>query len=628
MATPRLFKLKSQVAAAPLGANAQNFPFARVWVDSGVFHLDSFFDYAIPESLSETAQLGVRVQVPFASREVEGIIVERISTPQVSTRIKQISKVLSPHPVATSASLALVLAVSKHWAGHPYDVLRSAIPPRVAAVDKAFSQEDNPLDIKKKPTADTSFFGFRPFRDSINELVALAEESAKTGSVLIIAPDERDVNAICAKLVNTKHRTLRLDSAVPRAIRYANFLETVKGLNKIIVGSRNSIFTPLPDGSTVIVYKEASAQHYELRSPGWNVRDVALLRADLENVRLIFCGYVPSVDLASKIDSGTIQYHHANERVNVKVFSPVDSSLLPPRIFREIRAALKVGPVLFILPRKGYANAILCTNCKNKALCACGGALSLSSRNADPNCRTCGSVSMNWKCAFCQRDKKFVLSRGIELASEEISRAFPNLPVFLSYGDVIKDSVQDKPSLVLSTPGAAPIAENGYAAVAILDAFSYFAHDDLRANERAAEMFFETSALIRPKGAVLLALDDTHPIISCLERWNPVVIVKRELTSRSEINFPPFQASAVLTVPTAQATSVAAGIQKAISDGRIPDSTRVLGPTRINQENSKISLLVDNNSRSAFVDFLHELLRKRSIANKSGLSARIDPYSL
>ena len=235
---------------------------------------------------------------------------------------------------------------------------------------------------------------------------------------------------------------------------------------------------------------------------------------------------------------------------------------------------------------------------------------------------------MNWKCEFCQRDKKFVLSRGIELASEEISRAFPNLPVFLSYGDVIKDSVQDKPSLVLSTPGAAPIAENGYAAVAILDAFSYFAHDDLRANERAAEMFFETSALIRPKGAVLLALDDAHPIISCLQRWNPVVIVKRELTSRSEINFPPFQASAVLTVPTAQATSVAAGIQKAISDGRIPDSTRVLGPTRINQENSKISLLVDNNSRSAFVDFLHELLRKRSIANKSGLSARIDPYSL
>ena len=104
MATPRLFRLKSQVAPAPSGPVATDLPYARVWVDTGVFHLDTPYDYEVPEKYSHLIATGVRVQVPFGNREVEALIIERVVAPKVTSGLKSITKVLSPHPVATTKS--------------------------------------------------------------------------------------------------------------------------------------------------------------------------------------------------------------------------------------------------------------------------------------------------------------------------------------------------------------------------------------------------------------------------------------------------------------------------------------------------------------------------------------------
>ena len=389
-----------------------------------------------------------------------------------------------------------------------------------------------------------------------------------------------------------------------------------------------AVFAPLPPGSTIIVFKESSPNLYEVRSPAWNARDVAIMRKSIDSARVILCGFVPSLDVAALIDTKRISYFNSNAKVSVKAFTPVDSSLLPGRIFSDIRSNISQGPVLFLLPRKGYANGILCAHCKNVALCACGGRLHLTSKNADPACRICGSLTKEWKCSFCARDKKFVVSRGIERAQEEIARAFPNTAIVLSFGDVIKDHVESKPCIVLATPGAIPQVNGGYSAVVVLEGLSYFSHDDLRANERANELFFEVAGSVKKGGVVLLAIDDSHPIVSSLIRWNPSAILKRELAQRAEISFPPSVNSAVMILPTAQASPLVSGINKAISDARLASDTRVVGPTKIDSQSSKIVVLSSSDSRTALTAFLHELMRRRSIAKKSDSSLRIDPYSL
>ena len=108
MAAPRLFRLRSEVAVAPSGPVAERLPIARVRVDTGVFHLDQLYDYAVPEKLSALVLPGVRVQLPFGNRETEGIVVTRVASPEKAGTLKPITKVLSEHCVATPASLTLI----------------------------------------------------------------------------------------------------------------------------------------------------------------------------------------------------------------------------------------------------------------------------------------------------------------------------------------------------------------------------------------------------------------------------------------------------------------------------------------------------------------------------------------
>ena len=627
MATPRLFRLKSQVAPAPDGPVATDLPYARIYVDTGVFHLDTPYDYEVPEKFSDVVRTGVRVQVPFGNREVEGLVIERVGAPSVTSGLKSITKVLSHHLVATPNSLELMAQAAQRWATNPWDVIRSAIPPRVAAVDKTFA----PAALKSARSSNQSDICFRAFEPHISahaQVASIAIDSIRKGSVLIVAPDERDIIAICAQLEAAPAPVVRIDSGLSRNERYANFLQSMLEQNQIIIGSRSAVFAPLPPGSTIIIFKESSPDLYEVRSPAWNARDVAILRKSIDSARVILCGFVPSLDVAALIDTKRISYFNSNAKVLVKAFTPVDSSLLPGRIFSDIRSNIAQGPVLFVLPRKGYANGILCAHCKNVALCACGGRLHLTSKNADPACRICGTSTKDWKCSFCERDKKFVVSRGIERAQEEIARAFPNTAIVLSFGDVIKDHVENKPCIGVATPGAIPQANGGYSAVVVLEGLSYFSHDDLRANERANELFFEVAGSVKKGGVVLLAIDDAHPIVSSLIRWNPSAILKRELAQRSEISFPPSVNSAVMILPTAQASPLVSGINKAISDARLANDTRVLGPTKIDSQSSKIVVLSSSDSRTALTAFLHELMRRRSIAKKSDSSLRIDPYSL
>ena len=626
MAAPKLFRLKAEVAPATSGPRASVLPFARVRVDTGVFHLDQLFDYQIPEKLSSSIQIGVRVQLPFGGRETEGIVVERVASPERAGELKSITKVLSALPIATSESLSLIDSVASHYACNSWDVVRSAIPPRVASVDKNFIVEVH--DVVQRSKFSAEFKTLEPFVQAQEQVASLVSENCRLGSVLIVAPDEKDVDLIIEALTSKNLGTLKITAAMPREERYRNFLLAMHGPNSIVVGTRSAVFVPVKNLSTLIVHKESAPDHYEVRSPGWNSRTIALMRARSESLKLVFTGFSPSIDLSQLIDDRAVKYVNSKHIVNVKAFTPTDGALLPGRIFAEIKKALSVGPVLFIAPRKGYGNALLCAHCRNVATCGCGGRLSVIAKNIAPNCVHCGKTFPEWKCSFCNRDKQYLAGRGIERAAEEISRAFPKYPVIVSAGDVIKDRVESKPSLVLATAGAQPQVDGGYSAVVILDGLRFFAHTDLRTQERARELFFETSSLISLKGAVLLVIDDSHPITSAIARWNVAPLIKRELSERTELHLPPTVFSVALAMDQAIGIQIANGLKRSISDGRMPQSSKIYGPTEIVKGQVKIIIHADKKDAEGVIQIVHELQRRRSIAKKDLFTLRVEPYSL
>jgi primosomal protein N' (replication factor Y) len=601
-------------------------PYARVRVDTGVFHLDQLYDYQIPEKLSEFIQVGVRVQLPFGGRETEGIVVERVGVPERAGELKSITRVLSPVPIASAQSLLLIDTVAAHFAANPWDVIRSAVPPRVASVDKNFAHYG--LYNQNKGKYSVEFQTLAPYIQAHDQVVKLVLNNNGSGSVLVIAPDEKDVDLIIRALNTDGVTALKMTAAMPREERYRNYLLAMHNEKCVVVGTRSAIFAPVNNLSAIIVHKESSHDHYEIRSPGWNTRSVALMRSKSEAVKLVLTGFSPSIEVSQLIDEREVKYLNSKETVSIKAFTPSEGAFLPGRIFAEVKKALSAGPVLFIAPRKGYGNALLCANCRNVAMCECGGRLSVAAKLNAPSCVHCGKVFQGWKCSFCNRDKQYLAGRGIERAAEEISRAFPKFPVIISAGDVIKDRIEHKPALVLATSGAQPEVEGGYAAVVILDGMRFFSHTDLRTQERARELFLETSSLISKDGTVLLVIDDSHPIVSAIARWNVAPLLKRELSERTELHLPPSVFSVVLVMDQSIGMQIVNGLKKALVDGRIPQSSNIYGPTEISKGQVKIVVHADKSDAKALTDVVHELQRRRSIAKKELFTLRVEPYSL
>ena len=126
--------------AAELEASGVPNPVARVRVDSTLPQVDRTFDYRVPAELSEDAVPGARVRVLFNGHELTGYIEERAATTDwTRTSLLPIKSVLSRVPAVAPEIFALAEALADRYASTVANVLRLAVPPRIAALDKKYA---------------------------------------------------------------------------------------------------------------------------------------------------------------------------------------------------------------------------------------------------------------------------------------------------------------------------------------------------------------------------------------------------------------------------------------------------------------------------------------------------------
>ena len=624
MSTARPLRLKRQEVARLDSQSASANPYVKVWVDNSVSHLDGVYDYLVPERLSEDVKVGIRIGVPFAGRDVEALVISRSNKSDV-TNLKFISSIISTQVVATLTLIELIGDVSKRWICHPYDLIRSAVPSRVASIDKALSSQIDSESAISKGSSDMTYLLLPPHEDSLRKLSEFALQESSKGSVLIILPEERELSEMAEIL---EGKAIVISSSLSRTQRYANYLQAINKPNAIVIGTRNAIFSTPRDLRTLIVYRENSQSHFEPRHPGWNVRDIALMRGEKERLNLYFVGYSPSLAIANLLESGTIKLVGKKTRLKVQPYPQQSSELLPERIFTPIRTALKTGPVLFLVPKKGYASALMCQKCKNLASCSCGGKLSRRSQSSPPECVHCAKTFPTWTCQWCSQDKLILLGRGAIRHGEEIGRAFPGYSIVNSDADHSIPEITDPKSLVIATSGMAPHFLGGYSAVVLLEGGSFFSYADLRGQERSRESFFEAASKVRAGGEILVSIDPSHPIVAALSTWNPAHMYKRELSELESINLPPFCRAVTIDVAIKEASSIAEGFKKALLDLRIPPSTKVFGPSIRSAEVARILLTASLDDFAQLTVFLSEYVKHRAVTKKDPIQLRIDPYSL
>ena len=605
----------------------------NVWVDSGLSHLDGVYSYRCPNELIEKVSIGSRLKVPFNARSCEALVVEIIETNETIDHYKVIESVLGNVPVANTAMIEFYRAMSKYWASDPYSLIKFGIPSRVASVERITGAE--PLKYSKnvnvsKKTSQNYFMMHTPHKSAYLEIVELALERMKHGSTLLLLPDTKDIDRVLQILLGKKNdfEVIRLDSSLPRAQRYENYLKSSLNKGVLVIGNRSALFAPMVDLNSVIVGFEKSEQYFEKKHPYWNTRDSAFLRAQIENLNLYFTGYVPSSDMAQQIEKRNVKFITERANVTTTAFPQTQGELLPDRIIPAIRKAFNQGAVLFLVPRKGYANALLCAKCRNIALCKCGGRLLVAGQNADPMCSVCNTAVKNWQCSWCAGTTRYISARGIDRFHEEIGRAFPNIPIQLSSAPNILEEVAEKTKIVIATTGSIPGIFKEYSAVVLLEGQRFLAASSSRFEELVYESFFEAAAHVSKKGNVFVVLDAFHPLVAAITKWNPGTLVRKILRENEEAFLPPFSSIAVLTVQKHEAILLKNGLAKSIKDGRLPMNSQIFLSEDAESDDAKILLSVPVENRDILAAFLLELSRKRAVSKKSFVNIALDPFTL
>jgi primosomal protein N' (replication factor Y) len=640
---------------------AERDPVARVLVDTPLAHLDRTFDYAVPASMAETAVPGARVKVRFAGKSLDGFVLERAEASDHPGALAPVQRVVSPEPVLHASVAALAGALAERYAGTRSDVLRLAVPPRHAATEREPSPAEEAVSVPA-PEARAAWSAYPAADAFLGHLAAggspravwsalagedwprlLAAAAALTlsggrGSVLVV-PDHRDVarlDAALRDLLGEGHHVVLTAGAGP-ARRYREFLAVSRGKRRIVVGTRAAAFAPVAELGLVAIWDDGDDLHAEPRAPYPHAREVLLTRAGIEGSGALVGGFARTVEAEQLLTHGWAHEIAAprgvlREAVSVSVAGASDLQLerdpltratrMPKEVHATVAAGLARGPVLVQTPRRGYAPALACERCRTPARCAaCTGPLAVAGRAVPPACRWCGTVEESWSCPECGHRGLRAPVVGERRTAEELGRAFPSTPVVASGGDHVVASVPERPSVVVATPGAEPVAAGGYAAVVLLDTWLALARPDLRTEEEALRRWLGAAGLVARGGQVLAVGDPGHPALQALVRWDPAGFARREAETRAEAHLPP--ASRLATV-----TGEPAAVDDALTLLARPPGTEVLGPVDVGDDESRVVVRVPRVHGPALSHALGDVQRLRSARKLQAVRIQVDPMTL
>ena len=606
---------------------------ARVAVETPLPHLDRLFDFAIPEELDAPAQPGCRVRVRFHGRRVGGWLIAR-GPGEFEGALQPLQRVSGP-PVLTDEIAGLSRLVADRYAGTLTDVLRFAVPSRVAAVEK---QEPPPRP--EPPPApdmtDWAAYGMpgegaaswicHPHDDPFAMLAAAAVDVAARGrGAVLVVPDARDVRALhaaCLKLAAPDAVAVVSAEASTR-LRYKTHLEVLAGARPIVIGTRSAVFAPVPDLGLIAVWDDGDDVLVEPQTPGWHAREVAALRAWQSGCRLIVGGYTRTAATAQWVADGTAhaaqldreQSRARRYRVEALVEPAADQRRIPGRAFALVRSAAATGLALVQVPRSGGATGLLCAECGHVARCArCGGGVR-TDRSGQPRCRLCHEPF--GACGNCGGKEFIGVGAGSRRSAEELAKAFPHLPVVRSDAEAgVIDEVDAEHGIVVATPGSEPDVPGGYAGLVILDTDVLLARPALRAREEAMRRWLAAIARTAPDATSLVVAAQDLPVVQALVRNDVAAFAETELVERAAAHMPPAYRCVRLRGEPSAVQAWLEGYQG-----------EVLGPLETTTGSTAI-LLAPRHRASTMLRHVQQVQAHRSKAGEPVVEVRVDPVDL
>jgi primosomal protein N' (replication factor Y) len=438
-----------------------------------------------------------------------------------------------------------------------------------------------------------------------------------------------------------------------------------------VVGARSAVFAPTRKLGLIVIDEEHENSFKQEATPRYHARDVAVMRARLENVPIILGSATPALESWHNAERGQYQLLSLPNRVLDRPLPQVvlvdlrheppgkgRYHAIGPTLERAMRDALSAGgQVMLLLNRRGFSTHVHCPGCGYVLSCAnCDLALTFHRLRKALLCHYCGYEQEPLeRCPKCKQSAVRYQGLGTEKLQAEIEEKFPEKVVHRMDSDTMSrpgsharvlDAFRN--GLIHILVGTQMIAKGldfpNVTLVGVVNADVGLHLPDFRSSERTFQLLAQVAGRAgrgERGGRVLIqTFTPEHPCVSLAATHDYVAFVERELSVRKVHNYPPYHRMARLIVRS-EKQDLAAGFAEQLAGafrhamGRAGGSgagVRLLGPAEapVFRLNNYYRFHFQVQSASAAV--LHQVLREvMSVARApAGVEFQldVDPFNM
>ncbi len=240
--------------------------------------------------------------------------------------------------------------------------------------------------------------------------------------------------------------------------KYKQWRSINKGDKKVVIGARSAIFAPVKNLGLIIVDEEHETSYKQDNNPRYNARDLALVRAKMNDAVVVLGTATPSLEswynvnlkrydvlfLKSRPFKATLPEIEIVDMREVKNITGNFSDLLINEIEERLQ---KKEQVILFQNRRGYSSFVQCVNCGKLFKCPnCEISLHYHSVTKELKCHYCGyTTPLPRKCPDCGSYLYNFGAPGTQQIEKELRGVFPRAKILRMDSDTTnkKNSYQD-----------------------------------------------------------------------------------------------------------------------------------------------------------------------------------------
>jgi primosomal protein N' (replication factor Y) len=656
-------------------------PVLRVALDLPLHRL---FDYVADAASS--ADIGYRVRVPFGRGEKMGVIVGVVDDSDWPTdQLKAVGEILRDLPALPADFFRLCEFASAYYQASLGEVVLQALPVGLKRLDRPDRRKGRPAKKQEAIQAPAlteeqtvalaaidQAAGFSVHllhgvtgSGKTEVYLRLVERALASGRQALLLVPEINLTPQLEGRVRARFpeaEVFSLHSELAEAARERNWRAAFAGEASIILGTRLSIFTPMPRLGLIIIDEEHDPSFKQQDGMRYSARDVGVFRAHQLGIPILLGSATPSLESWANAQNGRYGLLTLNQRANPDASLPavhiIDTRkmVMQEGVSEPLIAAIKERLArgeqsLVFLNRRGYAPVLACPACgwiSRCTRCAANMVLHLADRRL--RCHHCGCEHRVPKaCPTCGNQDIHPFGRGTQRLEAWLQAQFPEARVLRVDRDSVKSRKQWEAMLDLIHGGEADILvgtqmlAKGHdfpklTLVGALGADAALYAADWRAPERLFAQLMQVAGRAgraELKGEVLIQTEyPDHPLFAALADHDYPGFAAQQLKEREQAGFPPYAFQAMLRAEAPEMADSIAFLNAAAALPVIGEHENVLIYDPVPMKLARLAslergqLLAESHSRPALQNFLplwREAIERIKAPSKLRWHIEVDP---